>query len=208
MSKLGMFAVVLALPVLSATGCNTSIDPTEATTAKQGALTLFRSVILRNAAGASVGSAIFTSTGSRVFVSGTLTFPGIRTGFHGMHIHANDNPANGDGCIADPAQPANTHFVSADGHYNPTALTHGQHVGDTPGVDVLPDGSAVITYLRNLDLDAVAGRALILHEGLDNFGNIPQAGGVNDYTPNSAGAVTTTQNTGNAGNRIACGIIQ
>ena len=41
-------------------------------------------------------------------------------GIHGLHVHvhANDNPANGDGCIADLAQPANTHFLSADGHYN------------------------------------------------------------------------------------------
>src|SRR5215210_4006804 len=25
--------------------------------------------------------------------------------FHGFHVHANDNPANGRGCIADPSAP-------------------------------------------------------------------------------------------------------
>ena len=34
--------------------------------------------------------------------------------FHGFHIHANNDPANGDGCVADPEGP-NTWFVSADG---------------------------------------------------------------------------------------------
>ena len=50
----------------------------------------------------------------------------------------------------------------------------------------------------------------MLHAGPDNFGNVPVddvATAPNAYTPNSAGATTATQNTGNAGNRIACGVI-
>src|SRR3712207_3754678 len=36
--------------------------------------------------------------------------------FHGFHVHANNNPANGRGCVANPGQPSLTWFVSADGH--------------------------------------------------------------------------------------------
>jgi Cu-Zn family superoxide dismutase len=169
----------------------------------------FRSAVLKNAAGATVARVTFVRLrGDRVTVVATVSFPGIRAGFHGMHIHANDNPANGEGCVADPAQPANTHFVSADGHFNPTASTHGSHGGDTPGVNVLDDGSAFLSFVEEIDLAAIAGRAVILHEGMDNFGNIPVGVELNQYTANSPAAVTLTQNTGNAGNRIGCGLIQ
>lgn len=52
--------------------------------------------------------------------------------FHGLHIHANDVTANGDGCIADAAQPPSTWFVSADGHWkhDPTEL-HGRVTSST-----------------------------------------------------------------------------
>ncbi|MBK8334946.1 MAG: superoxide dismutase family protein [Acidimicrobiaceae bacterium] len=67
--------------------------------------------------------------------------PGVG-GFHGFHIHANDAPANGDGCVGRPDRhrPA-TWFVSADGHYNPTGAGHPHHVGDMPVVYVSADGS-------------------------------------------------------------------
>jgi Cu/Zn superoxide dismutase len=52
---------------------------------------------------------------------------------------------------------------------------------------------------------------VILHAGPDNFGNIPVGTAPNQYTPNSTdpvtGATVLTANTGNAGNRIACGVI-
>jgi superoxide dismutase, Cu-Zn family len=53
--------------------------------------------------------------------------------FHGFHIHANDDPANGSGCIADPAMAPSTWFVSVDGHlkHDPAEM-HGGHAGDLP----------------------------------------------------------------------------
>lgn len=50
----------------------------------------------------------------------------------------------------------------------------------------------------------------MLHAGPDNFGNISLGGVVtvsNAYTPDSTSATTATQNTGNDGNRLACGVI-
>jgi Cu-Zn family superoxide dismutase len=157
-----------------------------------------------------VSRVVFIPIGhGRVLVNITARFPGIRPGFHGYHIHANDNPANGDGCVADPAQPASTHFVSADGHWNPTGATHGEHAGDMPNVMVLDDGSAALSFINEIDpLSDIVGRAVILHEGVDNHGNIPVGTAANQYTPNSPDATTLTQNTGNAGNRIGCGLIR
>src|SRR5262245_20843664 len=173
------------------------------------ALSSVRTAVMKSAAGATVAKVLFVRAGTeRTVVTVTVTFPGIRAGFHGFHVHANDNPANGDGCIADPAQPANTHFVWADGHFNPPGQTHGNHGGDTPGVNVLSDGSALLNYTHELAVADFTGHAVILHEGMDNFGNIPLGPAPNQYTANAQDAITATQNTGNAGNRIACGVIQ
>jgi len=197
----------LALPMLMA--CEQPIA--NDATGSDEALTLpgARTAVMKNAAGATVAKVLFARLGSeRALVTVTVSFPGIRAGFHGFHIHANDNPANGDGCIADPAQPANTHFVSADGHFNPTGQTHGNHGGDTPGVNVLSDGSALLNYTHEVAVADLTGHAVILHEGMDNIGNIQLGTAANQYTANSQDAITATQNTGNAGNRIACGVIQ
>jgi Cu-Zn family superoxide dismutase len=199
--------VALALPALMA--CEQPIAGDAAGSDEALSLSGARTAVMKNAAGATVAKVFFARLGDeRALVTVTVSFPGIRAGFHGFHIHANDNPANGDGCVADPAQPANTHFVSADGHFNPTAQTHGNHGGDTPGVNVLSDGSALLSYTHELVLADITGRALILHEGMDNFGNIPLGTAANQYTANAQDAITATQNTGNAGNRIACGVIQ
>ena len=75
---------------------------------------------LRNASGGLVGRVVFADVGANTLVTVTLDLPAsAEDSIHGFHVHANGDPANGDGCIADPGQPANTHFVSADGHYNP-----------------------------------------------------------------------------------------
>ena len=213
----GLLSIALTLPALAGCDQQSVEDPATSSQADLGRARV-RTATLRNAGGAVVARVLFTGIGAtRALVSVSINAPGIAADFHGMHIHANDNPANGEGCIADPAQPANTHFVAVDGHWNPTAATHGDHAGDMPSPLVLADGSAFLSFTNDIDLAAsdFAGRAVILHEGKDNFGNIPvtPAGGnpadfPNAYTPNSAAATTLTQNTGNAGNRIACGIIQ
>ena len=51
-------------------------------------------------------------------------------------------------------------------------------------------------------------RVVILHANPDNFGNVPTGPAANQYTANSQAATTATANTGNAGNRVACGVIR
>jgi len=165
--------------------------------------------VARDAAGNVVAVVRFRSERGAVRVSTEARFAPELAGFHGFHVHANDNPANGDGCVADPAQAANTHFVSADGHFNPTGQTHGNHSGDMPALGLLDDGRGSLEFLTDhFTVADVVGRAIIIHQNPDNYGNAPVGAALNQYTPNSADATTLTQNTGNAGNRIACGVIE
>jgi len=55
---------------------------------------------------------------------------------------------------------------------------------------------------------ALVGRAVIVHAGPDNFGNVPVGPAANQYTANAVDATTATKNTGNAGDRLGCGIIE
>ncbi len=129
--------------------------------------------------------------------------------FHGLHVHANDVTTNGDGCIADPTQPSSTWFVSAYGHWkhDPTEV-HGNHAGDMPSVFVNADGTATMRFdVDKLTPNEVVGRAVVLHAGPDNFGNVPIGTGADQYGA-GATAVAKTQATGNAGDRFACGVVE
>ena len=136
--------------------------------------------------------------------------PGIDA-FHGFHIHANNviSETNGEGCIADKDANPNTWFTSADGHYNPTGATHSHHAGDLPVVYINGDGSVETRFrIDTIDSSELVGKVVILHAGADNYANIPLGTANAQYTANHGDATTATANTGNAGNRIACGVIE
>jgi superoxide dismutase, Cu-Zn family len=168
-----------------------------------------RRVTLANANGAVVGEATF-SPGPDGHVTGTIAIHDreLSEGFHAIHLHANDNPDNGKGCIADPDDPPEKHFVSADAHYNPTRAEHGEHAGDLPSVRIVGGGRGYLTFVQALDLDDLAGRALVLHDHRDNFGHVPVGDRPDEYTPNSPRAVELTKTAGHAGHRIACGVVR
>ena len=130
------------------------------------------------------GEATFEQAGSKVrvivFVQG-LT-PGRE---HGFHIHEAGDCSSGDG-------------MSAKGHFNPHGKPHAaytaaeRHAGDLPSLTAGKDGRAKIDV--ELDVITIApgpasivGRGLIIHADPDDF---------------------KTQPTGNAGARIACGVIK
>jgi superoxide dismutase, Cu-Zn family len=129
--------------------------------------------------------------------------------FHGFHVHANNDPANGQGCRATPGDPASTWFVSADGHLSATGQSHGAHHGDLPSPLVLADGTARLRFTTDrIDPGMLRGRVVILHANPDNYGNVPVGSGANQYSPNSSTAPDVTARTGNAGDRVACGLLQ
>jgi superoxide dismutase, Cu-Zn family len=167
------------------------------------------------ARGKSARATLYSTTDTKV---GTVTFvasrhhtsvrvhldraPGLADAFHGFHIHANNDPVNGEGCVGPD-------FVSADAHWRIGRETHGHHIGDMPSVYVNRDGSVDARFtLDRIDVRDLPGKAVILHAGADNFGNIPLGSAPAEYTPNSADATTATEATGNAGPRIACGVIR
>lgn len=134
-------------------------------------------------------------------VSGTVTFEqkdgkvtmkadvkGLKPGKHAIHIHE-----KGD-CSADDGS-------SAGGHWNPTDQDHGKwgssdgyHRGDIGNLNAGDDGKA--TYERTTDEWCIGcdedkmnivGHGIIIHSGADDF---------------------TSQPSGAAGKRVACGAIK
>jgi len=115
----------------------------------------------------------------------TVNVAGAESGKHGIHIHQ----------FGDCSNKAN----AAGGHYNPDSTPHGflpkdgvtnAHPGDMGNLEVRENESGSLTVvLPHVTLGSgtysVAGRAIVLHEKVDDFG----------------------QPTGNAGGRIGCGII-
>jgi len=163
---------------------------------------------LRDASGNLVGTIRFRNAGQASWV--TVQARAASGGIRGMHVHANDNPDNGVGCAADPAQPASTHFSSADGHYvHEGSGGHGHHAGDMPALFFTEAGDAAMQFLTDrFVVGDILGRAVILHAGADNYGNIPVGDAPEQYTPNAAAATELTAKTGNAGARYACGVIE
>jgi Cu-Zn family superoxide dismutase len=164
--------------------------------------------VLATADGSRLGTVDFRTDDGRTEVRVRLAgAPGLDA-FHGFHIHANDNATNGDGCVADATAAPSTWFVSADGHFNPTNLTHSQHVGDMPVLYVNDDGTVETRFtIDKINPSDLAGKVVVLHAGADNFGNVPVGTAANQYTANSADATGATSRTGNAGDRVACGVI-
>ncbi|MEZ5265885.1 MAG: superoxide dismutase family protein [Acidimicrobiales bacterium] len=168
-------------------------------------------VVLRDATGAPRGTVQFRNTGEHTEVKARINegIDGVAVdAFHGFHIHANDDPANGEGCVADPAAEPKTWFVSADGHWKEAGQTHAGHHGDLPSLLITSAGVAESRFVTDrIDLDQLPGKAVIMHAGPDNFGNVPVGTGDNQYSPNSPEAVTATANTGNACDRLLCGVV-
>ncbi len=141
--------------------------------------------------GRSMGRITVTESGGRAVVEGRLT--GLPPGFHGFHVHAVGK--------CEPGPPA---FGSAGGHLVVGTQAHPAHAGDQPVVLVLADGTAEVRFATDRyklsDLLTAEGRAMIVHANPDNYGNIPPR-----YAPQ---ADDTTRATGDAGDRLACGVLK
>lgn len=107
---------------------------------------------------------------------------------HGFHIHQYGNLKNG--CI------------TAGPHYNPHAQVHGgpnsavRHVGDLGNVQADENGNSTLTMedsqVTLYGPFSVIGRACVLHRDTDDLGTADNE---------------ESKKTGNAGPRIACGVI-
>lgn len=135
---------------------------------------------LRNLDGEPVGQVKLRETPHGVIV--TAEFKGLPEGAHGFHIH-------GAGRCEPPFQSAGGHF-NPDGHQHGMANPAGKHAGDLPNIHVAASGAGTVEHFAvGLTLDALfgeAGTAIVVHADSDDHATDP---------------------TGNAGDRIACGVI-
>ena len=130
------------------------------------------------------GTATFTQQAGKVVVE--VKVSGLTPGAeHGFHIHEKGDCSSGDG-------------MSTGGHFNPLGKPHAhftttdRHAGDMPALKADASGNASVAV--ELDVitvtdgpTSVVGRGLIVHALPDDY---------------------KTQPTGNAGARVACGVIQ
>jgi Cu-Zn family superoxide dismutase len=170
------------------------------------------SATLHLADGRSIGRVDFFDARPGTIIRASVRLPSgtpSMAGFHGFHLHANDDATNGNGCVSDPAGTSKRWFVSADAHLDHGGHLHGAHEGDLPSVYVAADGRGSLEFRTDrLSVSDLANRAVVMHAGPDNFGRVPVGAGPQDYAPNTAEAAKTTQQGGNSGDRIACGLIE
>lgn len=186
--RLAAAAVAGAAAVLTATaGAVLVADDATATAADaSGALR----AVLHDAQGAEVGTVRFLpQPGGKVAVRAATS--SLTAGFHGFHVHA-----------VGRCEPP---FASAGGHFNPGGAGHGGHAGDLPVLLVAEDGAAWAEFETDgfalVDLLDADGSAVIVHAAPDNYANVPAR-----YAPSGPDAVTLA--TGDAGGRIACGVVE
>ena len=145
-------------------------------------------VCVLNSSTGVAGTVKFTQkTGAKVHIHAEVT--GLAPGLHGFHIHEFGNLTNG--------------CVTAGPHYNPDGKTHAgphdevRHVGDLGNLVAGEDGKAVfemedhLIHVHGL-FNNIVGRSVVVHGGVDDLGK---------------GGNEESLKTGNAGARVACGVI-
>lgn len=122
-----------------------------------------------------------------VVLSGEVS--GLKEGKHGFHVHEFGD--NSNGC------------TSAGAHFNPKKLDHGspgsdvRHVGDLGNIEAVSGGNPTKVCIQDslISLEgpnSIIGRTLVVHADPDDLG---------------IGGHELSKATGNAGARIACGVI-
>jgi Cu-Zn family superoxide dismutase len=157
--------------------------------------------------GAKVATAKFEFGDGYVTITIETTGEGrLSPGFHGVHIHSVGK------CEANSVAPAGGEpgdFLSAGGHYQAPGHTGDPMSGDLTSLEVRKDGGALLVTTTDGftkdDLLTGKGTAIVIHAGADNFGNIP----ADRYTQvnGAPGPDQATMSTGDAGKRVACGVI-
>jgi Cu-Zn family superoxide dismutase len=127
------------------------------------------------------GLVTFSQTGDKIKVVADIEE--LTPGKHGFHIHEWGDCSSQDG-------------AAAGGHYNPTGVPHAapeaaqRHAGDLGNIEASADGVAHLEFndsvMKFSGSGSIIGLGMIIHANADDL---------------------KTQPTGNAGGRLACGVI-
>jgi len=192
-----LFIGIVSTAVACGSGSNTSgddatdnlkMEETQTDNMETETMMVEKSAIamVSSASGSNVsGTATFTPT-SDGKVKMVLALDNLTAGEHAVHLHE-----NGDCSAADA--------TSAGGHWNPTGDNHGKrgendyHAGDIDNLEVGENGIGTLEMVvegwsigDGQDSD-ILNKAIIIHADADDF---------------------TSQPSGAAGSRVACGVIQ
>jgi Cu-Zn family superoxide dismutase len=164
-------------------------------------------VPIKAADGTEVATATFEFSAGYATVTVQTTGTGqLAPGFHGMHIH---QVGKCEPNSVAPAGGAPGDFNSAGGHFQVPGNSGHPASGDLTSLQVREDGSAMVVTTTDAftEDDLLAGEktAIIIHENADNFANIPPER--YNQVNGTPGPDATTMATGDAGSRVACGVI-
>ncbi|AKQ64129.1 Superoxide dismutase [Myxococcus hansupus] len=173
-------ALTAAVPAVAQEGAAATPPPAEKKTPPKGQTA---KALVKDSQGKDVGEITFEQTKHGVLIKGTLS--NLPPGEHAFHVHE----------VGKCEAPA---FTTAGGHFNPTKKAHGllapkgKHHGDLPNLYVGQDGKVQFdTFSQNgltvksmFDKD---GSAVVIHAKEDDYHTDP---------------------TGDAGGRIACGVVE
>ena len=162
---------------------------------------------LRAPDGTQVATARFDFSNGYATITIATTGVGlIAPGFHGVHIHkVGKCEANSVG----PTGGAPGDFLSAGGHFQAPGHSNEPASGDLTSLEVRRDGVGMLATTTDAfamdDLLTGEKTAIIIHAGADNFANIPPER--YSQTNGTPGPDSMTMSTGDAGKRVACGVI-
>lgn len=177
-----MIRTMVFVPFLALAGCSHAGPPLGGSDKVASAY-----AVLSDAASNGIGTAILTQDATGT-VRVRIQAHGLTAGAHGVHFHA-------VGACDAPS------FMSSGGHFNPGGMHHGlanpagPHAGDLPNMTVDASGNADYDVTTNRvsltpgsgDLFDADGTALVVHAAPDD---------------------NMTDPAGNAGARIACGVVR
>jgi superoxide dismutase, Cu-Zn family len=132
-------------------------------------------------------------------VTGTATFTELSSGGVRVRVHVENAPAGTHGLhVHEKGDCSDPEAKSAGGHFNPGGMPHAgpmadkRHAGDLGNIEIGANGKGDLDVRTDLltvkaGPNSVVGKAVIFHEKADDL---------------------ATQPTGNAGGRLACGVVQ
>uniref|UniRef100_A0A3B3QKC3 Superoxide dismutase [Cu-Zn] n=2 Tax=Paramormyrops kingsleyae TaxID=1676925 RepID=A0A3B3QKC3_9TELE len=146
-----------------------------------------KAVCVLKGSGDVFGTVFFEQQDDSAPVKVTGEIQGLTPGLHGFHVHTFGDNTNG--------------CMSAGPHFNPHNKTHGgpadniRHVGDLGNVTAEDNVAKIDITDKLISLTgphSIIGRTMVIHEKADDLGK---------------GGDDESLKTGNAGGRLACGVI-